>query len=177
MTVRKLAPGVSWVPKRIIDPIGPGLAEHRERRKAASIMPLYEHVFMCRHDISQAQVENHVANFRKIIEEGQGKVGKVEYWGLKNLAYKIKKNRKAHYTLMNIDAPHEAVAEMERQMRLSDDILRFLTLRVEAHDEDPSPMMRADRDDRRGRRGGRDRARPSRERDETTVPDEGTGTE
>ncbi len=123
-------------------------------------MPLYEHVFLCRHDISQAQVENLSAGFRKIIEDNGGKISRTEYWGLKPLAYKIKKNRKAHFSLMNIDAPHAAVAEMERQMRLSEDVLRFLTLRVEELDEQPSPMMRPDRDDRRGRRGG-----PPRDRD------------
>ena len=130
-------------------------------------MPLYEHVFLCRHDISQAQVEALGKTFRKIIEDNGGKISRTEYWGLKTLAYKIKKNRKAHFSLMNINAPAPAIAEMERQMRLSDDVLRFLTLRVDELDEQPSPMMRPERDDRRGRRGGpgRDRDRGPRDRD------------
>lgn len=125
-------------------------------------MPLYEHVFLARQDISQQQVEAMMQTFRTLLEEKGGKVGKTEYWGLKSLAYRIKKNRKAHYALLNIDAPHEAVTELERQERLSTDVIRFLTLRVDAHDDTPSPMMRrADRDDRDGRgdRGDRDRDR------------------
>ena len=82
-------------------------------------MPLYEHVFLARQDVSTQQVEGLLDTFRALIEENGGSVGKTEYWGLKSLTYRIKKNRKAHYTLMNIDAPHEAVAEMERQMGLS----------------------------------------------------------
>jgi small subunit ribosomal protein S6 len=99
-------------------------------------MPLYEHVFLARQDISAQQVDALVQSFRSLLEERGGSVGKTEYWGLKSLTYRIKKNRKAHYALMNIDAPHEAVAEMERQMRLSTDIIRFLTVRV---DELPNP--------------------------------------
>jgi small subunit ribosomal protein S6 len=122
-------------------------------------MPLYEHVFLARQDVSTQQVETLLENFRSILEERGGSVGKTEYWGLKSLAYRIKKNRKAHYALMDIDAPHEAVTELERQMRLSTDIIRFLTVRVDEHDSGPSPMMRrSDRDDRDGRgdrRGGR----------------------
>lgn len=116
-------------------------------------MPLYEHVFLARQDISAQQVESMTEDFKTLIQNAGGEIAKTEYWGLKNLAYKIRKNRKAHYTLLNIDAPHEAVAEMERQMRLSSDVIRFLTLRVEEHDNDPSPMMkRSDKDDRRGGR-------------------------
>ena len=125
-------------------------------------MPLYEHVFLARQDISQQQVEAMMQTFRTLLEEKGGKVGKTEYWGLKSLAYRIKKNRKAHYALLNIDAPHEAVTELERQERLSTDVIRFLTVRVDEHDDTPSPMMRrADRDDRDGRgdRGDRDRDR------------------
>ncbi len=115
-------------------------------------MPLYEHIFMARQDISTQQVEALTENLKSIIEEGGGSVGKAEYWGLKPIAYRIKKNRKAHYSLMNIDAPHAAVAEMERLMRLNDDVLRFLTIKVEAHEDEPSAMMRKrDRDDRRPR--------------------------
>ena len=115
-------------------------------------MPLYEHVFLARQDISAQQVDSLLQGFRSILEERGGSVGKTEYWGLKSLTYRIKKNRKAHYVLMNIDAPHEAVVEIERQMRLSTDIIRFLTVRVDEHDPAPSPRMRgADRDERAGR--------------------------
>ena len=123
-------------------------------------MPLYEHVFLARQDISAQQVEALLQSFRSILEERGGSVGKTEYWGLKSLSFRIKKNRKAHYALMNIDAPHEAVAELERQVRLSTDIIRFLTVKVDEHDAAPSAMMRrSDRDERDGRgdRGDRDR--------------------
>jgi len=119
-------------------------------------MPLYEHVFLARQDVSAQQVEQLVEQFKGLIETGGGSVGKIENWGLRTLAYRIKKNRKAHYTLMNIEAPHSAVAEMERQMGLNEDILRFMTLKVEEHDDEPSAMMqKRDRDDRRGGRGDR----------------------
>lgn len=119
-------------------------------------MPLYEHVFLARQDVSTQQVEALTKEFSQAIVEGGGKIGKTEYWGLKSLAYKMKKNRKAHFTLMNIDAPPAAVAEMERRMGISTDIIRFLTARVEAHETEPSaPMRKSDRDDRRdGDRGG-----------------------
>jgi small subunit ribosomal protein S6 len=119
-------------------------------------MPLYEHVYLARQDISQAQVEALTKEYTQVIEEGGGRVGKTEYWGLKTIAFKIKKNRKAHYSLMNIDAPPTAIAEMERRMGLSSDVIRFLTVRVEAHETEPSIQMRkSDRDDRRdGDRGG-----------------------
>jgi small subunit ribosomal protein S6 len=123
-------------------------------------MPLYEHVFLARQDISAQQVDGLLQSFGSILEERGGQVGKTEYWGLKSLAYRIKKNRKAHYALMNIDAPPEAVTELERQERLSTDIVRFLTVRVDEHETGPSPMMRrAERDEREGRgeRGERDR--------------------
>ena len=94
-------------------------------------MPLYEQVFLARQDISTQQVEALVQSFRTILEENGGSIGKAEYWGLKSLSYRIKKNRKAHYELLNIDAPHAAVAELERQMRLSTDVIRFLTVRVD----------------------------------------------
>lgn len=124
-------------------------------------MPLYEHVMLARQDISAQQVESIIETFQSVITEGGGTIGKSEYWGLKGLAYKVKKNRKAHFALFNIDAPHEAVAEMERQMRLSTDVIRFMTLRVAEHDNDPSPIMkRGDRDDRRGGRRDRERDRP-----------------
>jgi small subunit ribosomal protein S6 len=124
-------------------------------------MPLYEHVFLARQDVSNAQVEALTKEYSGIIEEGGGKVTKSEYWGLKALAYKIKKSRKAHFSLLNIDAPHDAIAEMERRMGLSTEVIRFLTLKVNEHETDPSVMMRkGDRDDRRdgdrgfGGRGG-----------------------
>ncbi len=121
-------------------------------------MSLYEHVFLARQDISAQQVEALLQSFRTILEERGGTIGKTEYWGVKSLAYRIKKNRKAHYTLMNLDAPHEAVAELERQMRLSTDVIRFLTVRVDEHEAAPSAMMRrSDRDERDGGRGDRDR--------------------
>ena len=137
-------------------------------------MSLYEHVFLARQDISAQQVEALIESFRTILQEHGGSVGKTEYWGLKSLAYRIKKNRKAHYALMNLDAPHAAVAEFERQMRLSTDIIRFLTVKVEEHDASPSPMMRrSDRDERDGRgdrgdrgdRGGFRGGRRDRDRD------------
>lgn len=131
-------------------------------------MPLYEHVFLARQDVSTQQVEGLQETFRTLIEENGGSVAKTEYWGLKSLAYRVKKNRKAHYTLMNIDAPHEAVAEMERQMGLSTDVMRFLTIRVDEHEDGPSAMMRrSDRDDRDSRRG------PRRDRDH--APRESSG--
>lgn len=120
-------------------------------------MPLYEHVFLARQDVSGQQVEALMKQFADVITEGGGKIGKTEYWGLKSLAFKMKKSRKAHYALMNIDAPPAAVAEMERRMGLSTDIIRFLTVKVEAHETEPSAMMRkSDRDERgeRGERGG-----------------------
>src|SRR5882672_7947900 len=119
-------------------------------------MPLYEHVFLARQDISQAQVEALTKEYSDVIAEGGGKVGKTEDWGLKTVAFKIKKNRKAHYSLLNIDAPPAAVAEMERRMGLSTDVIRFITVRVEEHETEPSIQMRkSDRDDRRdGDRGG-----------------------
>jgi small subunit ribosomal protein S6 len=120
-------------------------------------MPLYEHVFLARQDVSQQQVEALMKEYAAVIEEGGGKVPKSEYWGLKGLAFKIKKSRKAHYALMNIDAPPAAVAEMERRMGISTDVIRFLTVKVEALETEPSAMMRkSDRDERgdRGERGG-----------------------
>ena len=132
-------------------------------------MPLYEHVLLGRQDISPQQFEGLVESYQTIIKENGGSVEKTELWGLKNLAYKIKKNRKAHFALMNIDSPHEAVAEMERQMGLSTDVIRFLTLRVDELEEGPSAMMkRGDRDDRRG--GRRDHHRDRDNRDSRPAP-------
>jgi small subunit ribosomal protein S6 len=120
-------------------------------------MPLYEHVFLARQDISTQQVEALTKEFSAAIEEGGGKVGKTEYWGLKTLAYKVKKSRKAHYTLLNLNSPPAAVAEMERRMGLHSDVIRFMTVRVEQLETEPSAQMRkSDRDERgeRGERGG-----------------------
>jgi small subunit ribosomal protein S6 len=132
-----------------------GLAPEPEKER--QIMPLYEHVFLARQDISAQQVDALVENFRSVIESGGGSIGKTEYWGVKSLTYRIKKNRKAHFALMNLDAPPAAIAELERQERLSTDVIRFLTIKVDEHDPSPSAMMRrADRDEREGR-GDRDR--------------------
>jgi len=104
-------------------------------------MPLYEHVFIARQDVSGAQVDQMVEAFTGVVESGGGKVVGTESWGLRNLAYRIKKNRKGHYVMMNLDAPSNVVLELERQQRIHDDILRYLTLRVEEHEEGPSIMM------------------------------------
>jgi ribosomal protein S6 len=118
-------------------------------------MALYEHIYLARQDVSQQQVEELTAQLTEILSQGGGKVTKNEYWGLKGLSYRIKKNRKAHYTLLNIDASPAAVAEMERQMRINEDILRFMTVRVDELEEGPSAMMqKRDRDDRDAPRGG-----------------------
>jgi small subunit ribosomal protein S6 len=130
-------------------------------------MPHYEHIFMVRQDASNATVEELTEHYKSVIADNGGSIGKVEYWGVKSLAYRIRKNRKAHYTLMNITAPPAALAEMERQMSLNEEVVRFLTLRMDEIDEEPSVMVRpARRDDRRDdrpeRRGDRD-DRPRRE--------------
>ncbi|MEO5335680.1 MAG: 30S ribosomal protein S6 [Magnetospirillum sp. WYHS-4] len=129
-------------------------------------MPFYENVFIARPDISGPQVDALADAFTKVIEDLGGKVAKREYWGLRNLTYRIKKNRKGHYVLFNLDAPPPAVREVERQMHLHEDVLRFLTVRVEALEEEPSAMMQSRnmRDERPGRedRFGRD-DRPGRE--------------
>lgn len=129
-------------------------------------MALYEHVFLARQDVSQQQVDTLVEQYTGLISEMGGSVAKTEYWGMKSLAFRIKKNRKAHYTLMNIDAPSEAVGEMERQMGINEDVLRFMTIRVDEFEDGPSAMMRkSDRDDRRGGRPGGDRGdRPGGDR-------------
>jgi len=125
-------------------------------------MALYEHVFLARQDLSQQQVDDLVNSYKGVIEQNGGSVGRVENWGLKSLAYRIKKNRKAYYTLMDLTAPAAAVSEMERQMGLSEDVLRFMTIKVEKHEEGVSAMMqkreeRGDRDGRPSRFGDRDR--------------------
>lgn len=115
-------------------------------------MPIYEHVFLARQDVTSQQVESMVDQFKGIIETGGGTVEKTEMWGVKSLAYRIKKNRKAHFTMLGLSAPAAAVAEMERQMRINEDVLRFITIRVETLDEAPSMMMqKRDRDERKDR--------------------------
>ena len=118
-------------------------------------MPLYEHVYMARQDLSAQQVEEMTASFKGVIEGLGGKfVGDPEYWGVKTLSFRIRKNRKAHFTLFKLDAPPAALTEVERQERLSEDVLRYLTVRVDEHEEGPSAMMRkVDRDRERDDRG------------------------
>ena len=118
-------------------------------------MALYEHVYLARQDVSAQQVETMTEQFKTVIESMGGKVAKVEYWGVKSLAYRINKNRKAHFSLINLDAPAAAVAEMERQMRINENILRFMTIRMEELEDGPSAMMRKRDDDDRGDRGER----------------------
>ena len=159
-------------------------------------MPLYEHVFITRQDASAQQVEDLTAQFKTVIEQMGGKIAKTEQWGMKSLAYRLRKNRKAHFTLLNIEAPPAALNEIERQERLSEDVLRYLTVRVREHEEGPSAMMRKvdrdrERDDRgfgfRDRGGFRDRdrgeyrrdreGRPPREGHEESAPGAAAATE
>jgi small subunit ribosomal protein S6 len=132
-------------------------------------MPLYEHVYLARQDLSQQQVEELTAQYKGVVEQMGGKVAKVEYWGVKSLTYRIRKNRKAHFTLMNVEAPSAALVEVERQEHINEDVLRAITVRVDEHEAGPSAMMRKadrdrDRDERRGeRRRDRDGPRGPRE--------------
>jgi small subunit ribosomal protein S6 len=138
-------------------------------------MPFYEHVYLARQDLSQQQVDELTAQYKGVLEQMGGKVAKVEYWGVKTLTYRIRKNRKAHFTLMNVDAPAAALNEVERQQRISEEVLRALTVRVDELEAGPSAMMRkADRDrDRDERRGGERR----RDRDGPRGPREDRGDE
>jgi small subunit ribosomal protein S6 len=141
-------------------------------------MPLYEHVFLARQDLGAQQVEELAGQFKGVIEQLGGTVSKNEYWGLKSLSYRLRKNRKAHFTFFNVDAPPAALAEIERQQRLNEDVLRYLTIRVDALEEGPSAMMRkSDRDERRGERGDRfdrgDRDRGDRDRGDRDRGDRG----
>ena len=144
-------------------------------------MPLYEHVFLARQDASAQQVEELTTQMTGVVEQAGGKVTKTENWGVRSLTYRMNKNRKAHFVLLNIDAPSAAVAEIERQERISEDVIRYLTVRVEELEEGPSAMMRKadrDRDDRGGgMRGDRDGGfrgdrGPRRSRDEVDALDE-----
>ncbi len=120
-------------------------------------MPLYEHVMIARQDLSNAQAEGLVEHFGTVLSDNGGKLIDSEYWGLKTMAYKINKNRKGHYAYVRSDAPAAAVQEMERLMRLHDDVMRVLTVKVEDHEEGPSAVLQAKASrDERGR-GGRDR--------------------
>jgi small subunit ribosomal protein S6 len=118
-------------------------------------MPLYEHVYLARQDVSPQQVEELTKQFTGVIEQLGGKVTKSEYWGVKSLSFRIKKNRKAHFTLLNVDAPPAALTEVERQQRINEDVLRYITIRVDELEEGPSAMMRkVERDRERDERGG-----------------------
>ena len=119
-------------------------------------MPLYEHVFLARQDLAQAQVDALAENATKIITDNGGKVVKTETWGLRSLAYRIQKNRKAHYVLLDVDAPPGVVAELERQTQINEDVIRYMTIKVDEHEQGPSAMMRrSERDRERGDRGDR----------------------
>jgi small subunit ribosomal protein S6 len=120
-------------------------------------MALYEHVFLARQDLAQAQVDALAENATKILTDNGGTVVKTETWGLRSLAYRIAKNRKAHYVMLDIDAPPSAVAELERQTNINEDIIRFMTIRVDEHEKGPSAMMRRGERDRDGRDGRGDR--------------------
>lgn len=129
-------------------------------------MALYEHIFIVRQDVSSQQIDELTEQFKSFIEQGKGSVTKVEHWGLRTLAYRIKKNRKGHYIMFNLDAPHEAVAEMERNQRLNEDIIRTLTIKVEELEEGPSAMKRGREErDFKGRGGRDDRGPRGRDRD------------
>src|SRR6202012_5761311 len=128
-------------------------------------MALYEHVVIARQDISPQQAEALNDTLKALIEQGGGSVAKIEYWGLRSLTYRIKKNRKGNYSLLALDPPAPAVKEMERQLSINEDVLRYLTVRVEELDLELSPVLaRRDRD--RGEREGREDRAPRREFDE-----------
>ena len=141
-------------------------------------MPLYEHVFLARQDLAQAQVDALAENATKIITDNGGTVVKTETWGLRSLAYRIAKNRKAHYVLLDVDAPPGVVAELERQTQINEDVIRYMTIKVDEHEAGPSAMMRRnerserDRGDRgdRGPRRDRDDRAPRRDRDDDAAP-------
>ena len=150
--------------------------------KGKAFMPLYEHVYLARQDLSAQQVEELTTQLSAVVGQMGGKVTKNEYWGLKSLNYRIRKNRKAHMTLLNVDAPPAALNEIERQERLHEDVLRYLTIRVDALEDGPSAMMRKsdrDRDERGGRddRGGRGERRRRDEGDDIDGPDAIAGEE
>ncbi|MET4895853.1 30S ribosomal protein S6 [Sphingomonadaceae bacterium jetA1] len=130
-------------------------------------MALYEHVFLARQDLAQAQVDALAEAATKIVEDNQGKVVKTETWGLRSLAYRIAKNRKAHYVMLEIDAPAGVVAELERQTQINEDVIRYMTVKVDGHEEGPSVMMRKQERDRERRADRGERTdRPRRDREE-----------
>jgi small subunit ribosomal protein S6 len=130
-------------------------------------MPAYEHVFLARQDLAQAQVDALAQTATDIIQAGGGTVVKTETWGLRSLAYRIQKNRKAHYVMIDFDAPGPVVAELERQTQINEDIIRYVTIRVDEHEAGPSAMMRRnERDRERGDRGDRGDRGPRRDRDD-----------
>ncbi len=133
----------------------------REKPEGEKRMSLYECVILARQEVSGQQVETLTEEMTNVITQGGGQVTKKEYWGLRNLTYRMKKNRKAHYVLLNVDAPSPAVKEMERQMSINEDVLRYLTIRVDTLEEGPSAMMQAKsgREEREGREGRGDRPR------------------
>jgi small subunit ribosomal protein S6 len=144
-------------------------------------MPVYEHVYLTRQDLSQQQVDELTTQYKGILENLGGKVPKIEYWGVKTLTYRIRKNRKAHFTLMNVEGPPAALAEVERQERINEDVLRAMTVRVEELEAGPSAMMRKadrdrDRDERRGERR-RDRDGPRGPREDRGDGDDSFATE
>lgn len=113
-------------------------------------MAFYEHVLIARPDVSTQQIEALMEDLSRLIEENGGKVVKNEYWGLRNLAYRVRKNRKGHYALLNIEAPAAAVHELDRKQRINEDVIRFLTVRVDSHGQDPSPVLaRREREEKR----------------------------
>ncbi len=132
-------------------------------------MALYEHVFLARQDLAQAQVDALAENAAKIVTDHKGKVVKTENWGLRSLAYRIAKNRKAHYVMLEIDAPGDVVAELERQTNINEDVIRYMTIRTDALEDGPSVMMRksdrGERGERRDRGGERGERGPRRDRD------------
>jgi len=134
-----------------------GTASAIGQMKEDASMALYEHVFLARQDLAQAQVDALAETATKIVEEGNGKVVKTETWGLRSLAYRIAKNRKAHYVMLQIDGPAGVVAELERQTAINEDVIRYMTIRVDELEQGPSAMMRrSERNERDGRRGDRD---------------------
>ena len=132
----------------------------RSAKRWKDHMALYEHVFLARQDLAQAQVDAMAEAATKIVEDHKGKVVKTESWGLRSLAYRIAKNRKAHYVMLEIEAPGDTIAELERQTLINEDIIRFMTVRVDEHETGPTVMMR--KNEREGRRGDREGGRGDR---------------
>jgi small subunit ribosomal protein S6 len=137
-----------------------GRRQQSAKQRKHETMPQYEHVFLARQDLAQAQVDALAQQATQIIESNDGKVTKTENWGLRSLAYKIAKNRKAHYVMLNIDAPAGVVAELERQTAINEDIIRYMTVKVDELEAGPSVMMRkSERSERRPRGDGEGRGR------------------